>query len=193
MLLIDIRKVRKRAAIAACFLLFALIIILTRKAVQTQAILLIEGVQYKDYSALNGRFTYKLPADWKTVEQKFGGNEIIYHNDFESADKKVHGYVQIWNLNKPLVDFLKQSQKSSAGIVYFKNYTVEPIKIDNRDGYVLQYSRRDEKNKYLKAFEVFIMERNNTFCRFAFYMDEDKWKNEYREFFLNTAAYGKVK
>lgn len=193
MLFIDARKYRRLTAAALYTIVACAMLFITYRAIQTRVNTFSTDIKYKEYSGLNGTFTYKMPANWKVEEQKFGGGEVMYHSDFWSEDRKVYGYVEVWNLNKPLIDFIKQGQKSAVGIISFKYYTIEPVKINGRQGYILQYSRKTDGNKYVKAFEVFIMDEDSKFHRFAFYMDEQLWKDEYRDFFLNIAASAKLK
>jgi hypothetical protein len=192
LIFIDIRRYRRWTG-GIVYSLFAIIILLLiYGTIEARVNTIAVDVQYKEYTGLNGTFTYKLPEKWRVQRQEFGKDEIIYHSDFTSEDRKINGYVQVWNLNKPLIDFIKEGQKSPIGIVSFKFYTVEPVKIDGREGYILQYSRKQDGNKYIRAFEVFIMDKNNTFHRLAFYMDEQVWKDENRSFFLNIAASSKL-
>lgn len=188
MIVIDIRHNRKKIFIALLMIFIAGCIFLTYRYAAPTAGLIREEIQYKDYSGYGGKFTYKLPADWKTSEQKFQGKEILYHNDFISGDKKLVGYVQLWDLNLPIKEFIEEGKKSAGDIVNFKDYSIEPVKINGKNGYILQYTREVEKGKYVKAFEVFVMDKGNTFHRFAFYMDEKSWEQGYRMLFLNIAS-----
>jgi hypothetical protein len=67
------------------------------------------------------------------------------------------------------------------------------VKIKGREGYILEYIREVEGGKYIKAFEVFVMGKGTVFDRFAFYMDEKTWKNDYKIFFLNIASTAELK
>lgn len=193
MILIDISGTRKKIIIAVAFFLIAACIYgaFMMEGVQTSTEP--KQIKYKDYIGYGGKFTYKLPAEWRTEEQKFEGNEILYHNDFISGDNKFIGFVQLWNLNIPLKKFLDESKDSAYGVINFKEYTIEPVKIKGREGYILEYIREVEGGKYIKAFEIFVMDNGNIFERFAFYMDEKTWKNDYKMFFLNIASTGELK
>lgn len=193
MLLIDMRKIKKRAVILICFMLIIAAVMVTHKAMDTQVSINIDEVQYRDYTGLDGRFTYKLPSGWKTVDEKQEGSEIIYSISFSSGDNKIHGCTQVWNLNRPAIGFISEFIKCFPGISSFRNLNIEPVKIEGRDGYILQYSKKDDNNKYKKCFEVFIFEEGSNLQRFAFQMDDSLWKNEYRTFLLNTAAYARLK
>lgn len=193
MLLIDVSRYRRIVLFILTVLLMSGVIMVFYKSFEVEVNTFVLEVQYKEYSGLKGTFKYKLPEGWKSVEQKFEGGEIIYHNDFDSEDKSMHGYIQVWNLNRPLINFIMEGRKSAVGIISFKNYTIEPIKINGKEAYLLTYSRKDDNNKYIKGFEVFILQNTTDFSRFAFYMDEHLWKDEYRHFFLDIAATAQFK
>ncbi|KPU43091.1 hypothetical protein OXPF_33410 [Oxobacter pfennigii] len=187
MVVIDMRSSKRRALIVVCLILIIVVIFLARKNIETYNAITLKDINYKAYTGLNGMLSYKLPADWSAQEQNLNSTEIVYHMDFETKDKKIHGYVEILNFNKPLINFLNESKKNLLEIISFKQYTIEPIKIDGADGYILMYSKRSN-NKYIKAFEVFRQDKDNIFHRFAFYMDEQEWENELRPVLLEIAA-----
>lgn len=193
LILVDVRKYKKWMGMAMYSMLVCIIILLTYRTIETRTDTFSTETKYKEYTGINNRFSYALPENWKVEEQKIGGNEILYHSNYVSDDKKISGYVQVWDLKKPLLDFLKEGEKSAAGIVSFKYYTIKPVKIDGKDGYILEYSRKAENGRYIKAFEVFLKDKESLFYRFTFYMDEQLWKDEYREPFLNIASMAKLK
>ncbi|EET84905.1 conserved hypothetical protein [Clostridium carboxidivorans P7] len=121
------------------------------------------------YEALDKKFTYKLPAEWAAKEQKFPGNEIIYHNDFNTKDLKIHGFVEVWNLNTDLKAFLEESKKISSEQNLYKSYEIKPIKINNKDGYLVEYTIITSNNKAYKGYEYFIKNKDK-FIRFSFFV-----------------------
>ncbi|AWI07580.1 PsbP-related protein [Clostridium drakei] len=127
------------------------------------------------YEVLDKKFTYKLPAEWTAKEQKFPGNEIIYHNDFNTKDSKIHGFVEVWNLNMDLKAFLKESKKISSEQNLYKSYEIKPVKINNRDGYLLEYTIITSNNKAYRGYEYFIKDKNK-FIRFSFFVSEDNFR-----------------
>lgn len=195
MILVDLRKARKVFAIAVVFFIILSCIFIINSILQDHPSLNPNEIKYSEHIGLNGKILYTLPSNWKTYEEKFAGDEIIYHNNFISEDRKINGYVEVWNLNMPLKDFLNLSKKSAVGvgIVSFKSYSIEQVKINGREGFILQYTRADNKGGYIKAFEVFIGDEKNMFHRFAFYMDEKLWKEDLKMVFLNIAASLEIK
>lgn len=127
------------------------------------------------YEALNNKLTYKLPAEWSTQEQKFSGQEIIYHNDFKTNDSKIHGFVEVWNLNKDLKTFLAESKKISSEQNLYTKYNISPIKINNRDGYLIHYTIINSSDVAYVGYEYFIKSEGK-FFRFSFFIREGNFK-----------------
>ena len=133
----------------------------------------------KKYSALQGKFEFYLPTDWTTMEETFSGGEIIYNIFFTSKDKKVHGFVQVWDINKPLKQFIDESKQAAVGVIDFKYYKVKEIIINNNKGYLLDYSRKNNNNNYIKSYETFIEGSNGRIYRASFFVEEKNWKPNY--------------
>lgn len=131
----------------------------------------------KEYSAMNGKFTYKLPEEWSTEEKNFGGGEIIYHNGFKSKDAKIYGYVQVWQLNEELKMFLENSKIISEKQNTFKNYSIKPTSINGKTAYLVEYTVLNGNDVYYKGIEYFIKIKNG-FIRFAFNIREDNYKED---------------
>ncbi|KZL90007.1 hypothetical protein [Clostridium magnum] len=129
-------------------------------------------VQYK---ALDNKLSYKLPAEWITKEQKFSGQEILYHNDFKTNDSKIYGFVEVWSLNKDLKNFLEESKKISSEQNLYKQYNISPIKINDRDGYLVSYTMITSSDIDYKGYEYFIKD-SNKFFRFSFFMKASNFK-----------------
>lgn len=129
-------------------------------------------VQYK---ALDNKLSYKLPAEWVTKEQKFSGQEILYHNDFKTNDSKIYGFVEVWSLNKDLKNFLEESKKISSEQNLYKQYNISPIKINDRDGYLVSYTMITSSDIDYKGYEYFIKD-SNKFFRFSFFMKASNFK-----------------
>lgn len=131
----------------------------------------------KEYNAMNGKFTYKLPEEWSTEEKNFGGGEIIYHNGFKSKDAKIYGYVQVWQLNEELKSFLENSKIISEKQNTYKNYSIKPTSINGKTAYLVDYTVLNGNDVYYKGTEYFIKIKNG-FIRFAFYIREDNYKED---------------
>jgi hypothetical protein len=141
----------------------------------------------KKYNALQGKFQYALPNDWNTMEEAFSGGEIIYNNYFVSSDQKIRGFVQVWDINKPLSQFLEESKNAAVGVVDFKYYRLKEITINGKQGYVLDYSRKNNQGQYIKSYEIFIKGENNRVYRVSFFVDERNWKQQYLILFNRIA------
>lgn len=131
----------------------------------------------KEYNAMNGKFTYKLPDTWSTEEKKFGGGEIIYHNSFKSKDAKIYGYIQVWHINEDLKMFLENSKLIAEKQNTYKNYNIKSETINEESAYLVEYTLLNGKDIYYKGTEYFIKTKNG-FIRFAFYTREDNYKED---------------
>jgi hypothetical protein len=127
------------------------------------------------YEALDNKLSYKLPAEWSTKEQKFFGQEIVYHNDFKTNDSKIYGFVEVWKLKQDLKNFLEESKKVSSEQNLYKQYNISPIKINNRDGYLVCYTMVTTSDVDYKAYEYFIKD-GDKFFRFSFFLKESNFK-----------------
>ncbi|OGO79423.1 MAG: hypothetical protein A2Y23_06840 [Clostridiales bacterium GWB2_37_7] len=132
----------------------------------------------KKYKALQGKFEFSLPTDWTTMEETFSGGEIIYNIYFVSKDKKIHGFVQVWDIDKPLKQFIEESKKAAVGVVDFKYYRVKEITMNNQKGYLLDYSRKNNQDKYIKSYETFVEGTNGRIYRASFFVEEQNWKQQ---------------
>ena len=138
---------------------------------------------FKAYNVMENTFHFELPDSWYTYEVSFTGEEILYHLNFISRDRKIHGFVQVWKLSKPLKQFVEESKKSAAGIVDFKYFDIKEIMADNKKGYLIDYSRANQEGEYNRAYEAFIEGFSNKVYRLSFFVPEKEWKDYYKIFF----------
>jgi hypothetical protein len=133
----------------------------------------------KKYQALDGKLEFALPETWTTMEEAFNGGEIEYNLYFQSPDKNIHGFVQTWNIDKPLKQFVEESKESAVGVVDFKYYRIKEIMVDNKKGYLLDYSRRTDQDEYIKAYEAFLQGYDGRIARVSFFVNEKNWRPQY--------------
>lgn len=129
------------------------------------------------YEGLDRKFSYSLPNQWQVNLKNFGNEEIIYHNDFNTKDQSIHGFVQVWNLREDLKTFLERS-KAAAGAVKpakYKSYKMEPININNHSGYLVNYSMDVDDGDYYKGYEYYLSQDGLMF-RFSFFVSEGNFK-----------------
>ena len=129
----------------------------------------------KQYEGLDKKFSYKLPSEWQTKEYKFGGEEVIYHNDFTSEDAVVHGIIEVWDMNVDLKTFLDKSKEISEKYNKLKDYSITPIKVKKSDGYLVNYTMETAPGIYYKSYEYFI-KNDSKFFRFSFFVREANFK-----------------
>ena len=135
-----------------------------------------------DYNALNGKISYKLPEGWTTREKKLPGGEIIYHNDFQSSDAVIHGFVEVWNSKEDLKIFLENSKKISEEQNIIKNYKMDSIIINGKKTYLVHYLINVTDNNWYKAYEYFIDDKDQ-FYRFSFFTRDVNFKEAYGSIF----------
>ncbi|MBU3145912.1 hypothetical protein [Clostridium sp. CF012] len=131
-----------------------------------------------DFQALNGKVSYKLPEGWTTKEKKFTGGEIIYHNDFQSSDAIIHGFVEVWRSKQDLKTFLDNSKKISQEQNVIKNYKLDSISINGKKTYLVQYLINVTDNNWYKVYEYFI-DDGSEFYRFSFFARNVNFKEAY--------------
>lgn len=138
---------------------------------------------FEAYNVMNDSLHFELPDSWYAHEVPMLGGEILYHLDFISQDKRIHGFVQVWKLAKPLEQLIAESEKAATGVVDFKDYNVREITVDGRKGYVMDYSRANQEGEYNKAYEVFLKGASNKMYRLSFFVPEKEWRNYYKLLF----------
>lgn len=131
-----------------------------------------------DYVALNGKLSYKLPEGWTTKEKKFSGGEIIYHNDFQSPEAVIHGFVEVWTSNQDLKTFLENSKEISQEQNAVKNYKINNIIINDKKTYLVQYLINVTNNNWYKVYEYFI-DDGKGFYRISFFTRNVNYKEAF--------------
>lgn len=144
-----------------------------------------------NYDALDGKINYKLPEGWTTKEKKFYSDEIIYHNDFQSTDAVIHGFVEVWKSKQELKTFLANSKKISEQQNVIKNYKIDSIIINGKRTYLVQYLIKVTDNNWYKAYEYFI-ENQDEFYRFSFFTRNTNFKEAYGAIFESIVETLKV-
>ncbi|WP_315116734.1 hypothetical protein [uncultured Clostridium sp.] len=129
----------------------------------------------KEYVIMKGEASYNLPDEWNTNEKSFGGEEIIYHNNFQSKDLKIHGFVEVWNLKEDITEFLKKSEEISKDENKILDYKLEVIKINNEEWYLVEYSIKNNYGSKYKCNEYF-KKSNGRLIRFSFFVLEENFK-----------------
>lgn len=138
---------------------------------------------FEAYNVMDNTFHFELPEAWLTHEVSFTGGEIIYHLDFTSQDKRIHGFVQAWKLSESLKQFVEKSKESAVGVVDFKYFDIKEIMLDDKRGFLLDYSRANSNGEYIKSHEVFIEGYSKIVYRLSFFVPEKEWRNYYKVLF----------
>jgi len=145
-----------------------------------------------DYAAINGKVNYKLPVGWTTSERKFPGNEILYHNDFQSSDAVIHGFVEVWNSRQDLKSFLDRSKNISEKQNEIKNYKTSDLIVNGKKTYLVQYLINTNNDNWYKAYEYFV-DGGQQFYRISFFTREVNFKETYAAIFQSIIETLKIK
>ena len=144
-----------------------------------------------EYAALNGKVSYKLPEGWTTKEKTFAGGEILYHNEFQSVDAVIHGFVEVWKGKNDLRAFLDSSKKISQEQNVIKDYKIDNIILNGKKTYVVQYLINITDNNWYKSYEYFI-EDGKQFYRFSFFTRNVNFKEIYGAIFESIVETFKI-
>ncbi|MDD3223768.1 MAG: hypothetical protein PHX70_03505 [Clostridium sp.] len=126
----------------------------------------------KEYNINEYKINYKLPDKWSTNIENFVGQGVVYHNNFQSNDGNINGFVQAWKYSGDLEKFINSN--TSKLDKKSQNFKISGININDSEAYSVTY-RMNYKNNTFNAFEYFIKE-DDVFIRFAFYV-KDKGMN----------------
>ncbi|MGE5626763.1 MAG: hypothetical protein ACM3X7_01465 [Solirubrobacterales bacterium] len=139
--------------------------------------LLIENdIKYlKQYDTGKEGINYKLPSEWKTSLENYTGGEILYHNNFQSSDSVIHGFVQVINIKKELRSYLEESKIISEKQNKIYEYNISPVKVKKNSGYLVKYEIEAKQGVVYTCYEYFI-DINGKIIRFSFYVRENSYK-----------------
>ncbi|EDS76796.1 conserved membrane-associated protein [Clostridium botulinum C str. Eklund] len=130
----------------------------------------------KKYTALDGKFSYELPAEWTCKTKSFPGNQIIYHNEFMAKDMSITGFVQVWKDKGDLKRFLENSKEASEKANKIKKYKIKKLELEDKKGYYIRYIMDINEKEYI-ANEYFI-KYDNGFIRFSFFNKKENYKGD---------------
>lgn len=131
--------------------------------------------ELKTFTIMNGKISYKLPSKWSTEIRDLPGGEITYHNEFHSKDNVIYGFVQVWNINDDLKDFLSKSKNVSEKGNQVTDYNIRMTTISNRKWYEVSYNISGINPQVFNAHEYFIKNGNNI-IRFSFFVRRENFK-----------------
>lgn len=137
----------------------------------------------KKYEVVKEELSYKLPDKWKTNIKDLNSNEIVYHNDFMSDNSIINGFVQVWNYNNNLKEFLQTSKKVAEKHNGVRGYGIKTIKVQEYNGYEVEYTLSNQKGESYRACEYFIKLDKKKFIRFSFFVREKNYQENITRLF----------
>lgn len=123
--------------------------------------------------------TFQYPDALRLDEIINLGQEIKIHMNYHHTNNKVHGFFQVWKLNRNLEEFLDESKKYSS--MTFINFNESAIKVKGLNGFMWEYVFMDTKND-IKGFEAFL-ENGNEMYRFSMFVSNTDYKPQYKRIF----------
>lgn len=123
--------------------------------------------------------TFQYPDVLRLEEIINLGQEIRIHMNYHHTNNKVHGFFQVWKLNRNLEEFLNESKKFSS--MTFINFKESAIKVQGLNGFMWEYIFMDTAND-IKGFEVFL-ENGNEMYRFSMFVSDMDYKPQYKRIF----------
>lgn len=145
--------------------------------------------KFSDYESLTGKFSFKYPSAFKIDEQDFSGNEILYHIDFRDSTGSYRGFVQVWEFNDSLEEFLKNSKvQPEQGYKYFNSY---PVLVNKIPGFYWDYAILGGDKSYYKGSEVFFKIENRIY-RISYFVPEKKWNSKQKNLFWDIVNSFKI-
>ncbi|MBU3113113.1 hypothetical protein [Clostridium lacusfryxellense] len=144
-----------------------------------------------DYRTSDGKISYRLPMGWTTSEKNFPGDEIKYHNDFQSSDAVIHGFVEVWKGKEDLKLFFDKSKDISQEQNQIKNYKIENLIINGKKTYLVKYLINTTGNNWYKSYEYFV-DGGQEFYRFSFFVRDVNFKDTYAAIFQSIVETLKI-
>lgn len=135
---------------------------------------------FKNFISEKGKFGFDYPSIFTIDEQEFSGSDILYHVELRSEYS--NGFVQVWNLPYPLAEFLDKAKSTSQ--LNYQYFSSKPIKLNNLNGYVWDYSIIDRNGKQIKSNEVFL-QKDDKLYRISYFIPEELWNSYQKKLFYD--------
>ncbi|MGI6528799.1 MAG: hypothetical protein ACOX3J_03765 [Clostridia bacterium] len=117
------------------------------------------AIRFKEYKSSNNEFWVRFPQAFQLREELFEGRDITYHLNINGNDG-IHGYVQIWQLDTTMQDFLNNARKYKSQSVY--DFEQKEIQLGNNiKGYKWCYSVKNQDGDIV-ARQSFISKPGST-------------------------------
>jgi len=133
--------------------------------------------------------TFKYPDALRLEDIINLGQEIRIHMNYHHTNNKVHGFFQVWKLDRRLEDFLNESKKYSS--MTFVNFRESEIKVQGLSGFMWEYIFMDTAND-IKGFEAFL-ENGNEMYRFSMFVYDSDYKPKYKRIFKRMVQSLRIK
>ncbi|MDD4495613.1 MAG: hypothetical protein PHV32_14955 [Eubacteriales bacterium] len=146
-------------------------------------------MKFNSYESLSGKIAFDYPANFILTPQVIPGNEILYHIDFKDDSNTYRGFIQVWNLNMPLKQFLEGSLKTST--ISFIDFKSGNTILDSMPGYIWEYSLKGNDGILYKGMEIFAQDGQKMY-RISYFVPLEKWDKKAASIFWKIVKSFKV-
>jgi hypothetical protein len=143
-----------------------------------------------EYLEEEGNIRFDYPGILILDKKKFPGSDINLHIDFQKKNNPAfHGFIQEWNMQQPLQDFLTKSKLQSTQ--NFKTFKSEPVTINGIDGFRWDYVVELQNGESIRAAEVFL-KKDSKMYRISYFVPEKNWNSSEQSIFNDIVNSFKV-
>ncbi|QAA30689.1 hypothetical protein [Clostridium manihotivorum] len=130
---------------------------------------------FKQYSVVNGKYTFKLPSEWESEQKSYPGNYIVYDNNFKNDDLGILGYAQVINSNEKL-DKVVSDDKNRLSTEKILDYKVVSDKINGNECKKVNYKEKLNKGKLVYHSTYYVSESDGVLFKVDFSIGQDQYK-----------------
>lgn len=98
---------------------------------------------YESLLENNNLIKFNFPAQWLIRQDNFPGEEIRNNIYLISPDEKDVCLIQVWKIDKPLINFIQDIQNNPASGEKITNFSVTDANINGKDGFLVEYQYQD--------------------------------------------------
>lgn len=140
-----------------------------------------ESSDLTDFWTNDGSLGFKYPSIFHISSNEFLGSEIEHHIEISDNTGKIRIMIQVWNLGRPLSEFLELSKQTSRlKLKYFNESDITTVK--GLSGKLWEYVMITADGKKTKISEAFF-KKNHKMYRISIFAPESKWKENLSDIF----------
>ncbi len=140
-------------------------------------------LQYREYTSKNNDLWISFPQAFQIREEIFEGRDIIYHLEITDGDG-IHGYVQIWQLDSTMLDFLNNAKKFRSDSIY--DFSEKEIAFGNNiKGYKWSYTVKGVNGDTIARQAFLSRSGSNKMYVFSLYIPKSEYSESFESMYDN--------